>query len=60
MEESSSGPDLLEEVSTLKQVIDFIHAEGYEHITIIAKSLGGIISVTISQNTQTNLYVSLS
>ena len=44
MEESSSGPDLLEEISTLKQVIDFVHAEGYDHITIIAKSLGGIIS----------------
>ena len=44
MEENSSGPELLEEVSTLKQVIDFIHAEGYNRITIIAKSLGGIIS----------------
>ena len=43
-EENSSGPDLLEEVSTLKQVIDFVHAEGYSHITIVAKSLGGIIS----------------
>lgn len=43
-EENSSGPDLLEEVSTLKQVIDFIHAEGYNRITIVAKSLGGIIS----------------
>lgn len=43
-EENSSGPDLLEEVSTLKQVIDFVHAEDYDHITIIAKSLGGIIS----------------
>ena len=44
MEESSSGPDLLEEISTLKQVIDFVHTEGYNRITIIAKSLGGIIS----------------
>ena len=44
MEESSSGPDLLEEISTLKQVINFVHAEGYNRITIIAKSLGGIIS----------------
>ena len=43
-EENSSGPDLLEEVSTLKQVIDFVHTEGYNRITIIAKSLGGIIS----------------
>lgn len=43
-EENSSGPDLLEEVSALKQVIDFIHAESYNRITIIAKSLGGIIS----------------
>ena len=44
MEESSSGPDLLEEISTLKQVINFVHTEGYNRITIIAKSLGGIIS----------------
>ena len=43
-EENSSGPDLLEEVSTLKQVINFVHTEGYNRITIIAKSLGGIIS----------------
>lgn len=43
-EENPSGPDLIEEVSTLKQVIDFVHTEGYNRITIIAKSLGGIIS----------------
>ena len=43
-EENSSGPDLLEEISALEQVIDFVHAEGYSHITIVAKSLGGIIS----------------
>jgi len=29
---------------TIKQVIDFVHTEGYNRITIIAKSLGGIIS----------------
>lgn len=43
-EENSSGPDLLEEISTLEQVIEFVHTEGYNRITIIAKSLGGIIS----------------
>lgn len=43
-EVNSSGPELKEEVKSLKCVIDFVHSESYEEIRIIAKSLGGIIA----------------
>lgn len=42
-DKKSSGPDLDEEVNILKQVIEQFQAQGYE-ITIVAKSLGGIIA----------------
>lgn len=43
-EECSSGTELKEEVAALKSVVDFVRSEGYKHIGIIAKSLGGIVS----------------
>ena len=43
-EEHSSGPELKEEVAALKQVIDFVRSEGYSEVSVVAKSLGGIVS----------------
>ena len=43
-EEASSGPELKEEVDTLRRVIDFAYLEGFNKIIIVAKSLGGIIA----------------
>ena len=54
-EENSSGPDLLEEVSTLKQVIDFVHAEGYSPISrLLPNHSAESFLVIILQNIQTN------
>lgn len=43
-EEVSSGPELKEEINTLKKVLDFLKKEGYTKINIVAKSLGGIVA----------------
>jgi predicted alpha/beta-hydrolase family hydrolase len=43
-EELSSGPELVGELAALEQAIQFLRNEGYEQITIVAKSLGGIVA----------------
>jgi predicted alpha/beta-hydrolase family hydrolase len=43
-EEVSSGPDLAEELETLKDILNQCHAEKYEYIRLIGKSLGAIIA----------------
>ena len=43
-EEASSGPELKEEVDTLKRAIDFAYLEGFSKIIIVAKSLGDIVA----------------
>lgn len=43
-EEHSSGPELIEEIAKLKEVLDMCQASGYEHIRLIGKSLGAIIA----------------
>jgi predicted alpha/beta-hydrolase family hydrolase len=49
-DESSSGPELTEEVEALKRVINQLHGNGYK-VTIVAKSLGGIVaSFYLEQN----------
>lgn len=40
---SSSGPELTEEVGALKQVVEQLQASGYK-VTLVAKSLGGIVA----------------
>lgn len=43
-EEQSSGPELKEEIETLKSVLNECKAEEYKHIRLIGKSLGAIIA----------------
>jgi len=42
-DDSSSGPELAEEVNALKQVVEELQAQGYK-VTLVAKSLGGIVA----------------
>ena len=39
-----ASPDFKEEVEALRAVLEYLRAEGYEKITIVAKSLGAIIT----------------
>lgn len=43
-EEQSSGPELKEELETLKSVLNECKAEEYKHIRLVGKSLGAIIA----------------
>ena len=43
-EETSSGPELKEEIDALKRAVDFAYLEGFSKIIIVAKSLGSIIA----------------
>ena len=43
-EEHSSGPELLEELATLKNILINCKADNYKHIRLIGKSLGAIIA----------------
>jgi alpha/beta superfamily hydrolase len=43
-EDHSSGPELTEEIKTLKEVLDKCQASEYKHIRLIGKSLGAIIA----------------
>lgn len=43
-EDQSSGPELKEEVSTLKKVMSECNAGSYKHIRFIAKSLGALVA----------------
>lgn len=43
-EEQSSGPELTEELETLKSILDECNATEYKHIRLIGKSLGAIIA----------------
>jgi predicted alpha/beta-hydrolase family hydrolase len=40
----SSGDKLKEEQETLKEVLEFVHADDYKTIQLIAKSLGGVVA----------------
>lgn len=42
-DEHSSGPELKEEIETLKYVLSHCGADKYKHVRLIGKSLGGII-----------------
>lgn len=42
-EDSSSGPELKEEVNALRNVVNQLQASGYK-VTLVAKSLGGIVA----------------
>lgn len=41
-EEKSSGPELLEEQKTLKELLGFVEVKQFDHVRLIGKSLGGI------------------
>lgn len=43
-EDHSSGPELKEEITALKEILAFCQAEKYSHVRLIAKSLGGIVA----------------
>lgn len=43
-EEQSSGPELTEEISTLKAILSYCESNKFKHIRLIGKSLGGIIA----------------
>jgi predicted alpha/beta-hydrolase family hydrolase len=50
-EERASGAGLTEEIDALNTIINFLRQEGYRKITIIAKSLGSVItSFWLAQN----------
>ena len=49
--DESSSPDLKEEVEALGSVLDYLRAEGYERTTVIAKSLGAIITIFYLEQT---------
>lgn len=42
-DEHSSGPELVEEITTLKDVLNYCDSNKYKKIRLIGKSLGGII-----------------
>src|SRR5690348_1387541 len=42
-EKHASGLELSDECRALQAAIDFLHREGYARISVIAKSLGGIV-----------------
>lgn len=42
-DEHSSGPELEEEIATVKNVLEYCKSNKYKHIRLIGKSLGGII-----------------
>ncbi len=43
-EESSSGPELKEELNALQNILDYSRYKEYKHVRLIAKSLGGIVA----------------
>ncbi|WKZ25811.1 MAG: hypothetical protein QY322_00680 [bacterium] len=43
-EEQSSGPELKEELETLRSILDECRAKEYKHVRLIGKSLGAIIA----------------
>lgn len=43
-EENSSGPELKEELETLREILKLTQYEHHEHIRLIGKSLGGIVA----------------
>ena len=43
-DDHSSGPELKEEIETLKNVLKHCHANKYEKVILVGKSLGGIIA----------------
>jgi len=43
-EENSSGPELLEEIDALQNVLDYCQSEKYKNIRLIGKSLGGVVA----------------
>ena len=43
-EENSSGPELLEEIEALRNVLDYCQSEKYSHVRLIGKSLGGVVA----------------
>jgi len=49
-EEKSSGLELREEQQTLKDLLAFVHAEEYDHVRFIGKSLGGIVASYFLKN----------
>lgn len=49
-EESSSGPELKEELLALNEVMKFVNANNFEHIRFVAKSLGAIVASFFLKN----------
>jgi len=43
-DEHSSGPELKEELATLREILKFCDAEKFKRIRLIGKSLGGIVA----------------
>jgi len=43
-QKQSSGKDLAEELGTLNNLMEFVHAQEYKYIRFIGKSLGGIVA----------------
>lgn len=43
-EKESSGEELKEEITTLKNILNFAHAERYKYINLYGKSLGAIVA----------------
>jgi len=62
-DESSSGDGLIEELDTLKFVLNKCNANDYKHIRLIGKSLGGIVasyylkSLTINEQSKYSVVV---
>ncbi|HTK03451.1 MAG TPA: alpha/beta family hydrolase [Alphaproteobacteria bacterium] len=49
-DEHSSGPELVEEIETLKSVLEFCKGESYPTVRLIGKSLGAIIAAKFLTN----------
>jgi len=45
-QENSSGPELLEEIEALQNVLNYCQSDKYRHIRLIGKSLGGVVAAT--------------
>jgi len=57
---SKPSPDMADECAALQTAFDFLQGEGYTNVSIIAKSLGGIVtSHWLEQHPDSNVNVSI-
>ncbi len=53
-EENSSGPELIEEIDVLKNILDYCQSDNYSHIRLIGKSLGAVVAAAYLEKLEAN------